>query len=113
MKFGVFAILVTMIFSATITKANEIGESRLNPNDMAICMLENSISQAQFTRQLFPSFKTDAWYLKFFEGVSKLEYRVEKNAWISEPGTSCRKKALVTRFQISSKPIYLTFSFSQ
>lgn len=112
MKLAVLTIFMAMILSATAWAAESEG-LRLQTRDMAAYLLEETTSQPQFTRPSFTTFKTDTWYLKFLEYFSKAEYGIERETCFPEHGILPQKQAIVTRFQLFNKPIYMTFSISK
>lgn len=112
MKHVVLSILAAMMLSATTWAAESEG-LRQQPNDMAAYLLEGTISQPKFSRPPLKSFQTDNRYLKFLECFSKLEYGIERGTCFPGHGVPPQKQAIVTRFQLFNKPIYLTFSFSE
>lgn len=113
MKYGVLAVLVTVILFAATAMAEETTGPGLEPDDMAIYSLKGTDSRPEFTRPPFETFKTDARLLKFLEYFSKLEYGIESAPCLHEHETPAPRQAIVTRFKLFEKPIYLTFSISE
>jgi hypothetical protein len=113
MKYGVLIILAASMLFATITLAEESDGWRLNHEDMALFLLEDTTRQPNFVRPPFKPIRTDAWHLKILEYFSSMEYGIQRKAYLPEQGVAPQRKSLVTRFQLFNKPIYLTFSLSQ
>lgn len=113
MKYAVLAILATMTLLAASSAAEEPEYLRLNGNDIATHLLEKATPQPKFIGPTLESLKTDTWYLKFLKNFSMVEYGTERESCLPAQGILPRRKAVVTRFKLFNKPIYLTFSIGR
>jgi hypothetical protein len=113
MKYVVLAILATMTLFAASSEAEDLDYPHLNNNAIATHLLEKATPQPKFIGPPLESLKTDTWYLKFLKNFSMVEYGTERESCLPAQGILPRRKAVVTRFKLFNKPIYLTFSIGK
>lgn len=113
MRYGALAILVAMMLFATTIRAESLEVRHINFDDTAIYVLEGTMSHSKFTSPPFKSFSSDLWCFKLPKCFSRMEYGVEIESYFPGQGKTRQKQAIVTRFQLFNKPIYLTFTFTE